>query len=146
VSAHNLGPPGNAAGPDPGTGARDDVRTKEGSSSSSSLTRVEFVALFPAGPDTPIYGSREWESLDRADVRRFTSVIRAAECWRQDGTDEAIRNRFLRELAENNWLTAWRLRRLSGDLSEAVDWSAIARWTPIAELRRLRAYGTKVAP
>jgi hypothetical protein len=72
-------------------------------------------------------------------------VIRAAECWRLDGTDEALRDRFLRELAENNWLAAWRLRRLSGDLSEAGDWKAIASWTPMAELRRLRAYGTGVA-
>jgi hypothetical protein len=103
------------------------------------------VALFPAHSGTPIYGSPEWEALPPTDAQRFASVIRAAECWRQDGTDEAIRDRFLQELAENNWLTAWRLRRVSGDLSEAEDWAAIARWTPIAELRRLRVYGTEVA-
>jgi hypothetical protein len=106
------------------------------------VNRAQFVALFPAGPDTPIYGSPEWETLDPTDPQRFASVVRAAECWRLEGTDQALVDRFLREIAENNWLCAWRLRRLSGDLSEAGDWSAISRWTPIAELQRLRQYVT----
>jgi Protein of unknown function (DUF2742) len=109
------------------------------------MTRVEFVALFPAGPDTPLYGSVEWETLHPADPRRYASVVRAAECWRRDGTDGAIRARVEQELAEQNWLAAWRLRRMSGDLSDAADWRAISRLTPITELRRLRAYGTEVA-
>jgi hypothetical protein len=104
------------------------------------VNRAEFVALFPAGPCTPIYGSPQWEALAANDARRFASAVRAAECWRLEGTDEALRDRILREIAENNWLTAWRLRRLSGDLSDAEDWNAIARWTPIAELQRLRQY------
>jgi hypothetical protein len=109
------------------------------------MNRAEFVALFPAGLDTPIYGSPLWEALPATDARRFASLVRAAECWRLDGERDAIRDRIITELAQNNWLTAWRLRRLSGDLSEAEDWKAIASWTPIAELKRLRAYGTEVA-
>jgi hypothetical protein len=114
-----------------------------------AANRAEFVARLIAlgesvGP-LPLYGSDEWGQLPADDPRRFASVVRAAEAWRRDGAPDAIRDRLLREVAENNWLTAWRLRRLSGDLSEAEDWKAIARWTPMAELRRLRAYGTGVA-
>jgi hypothetical protein len=110
---------------------------------------VEFVARMldlgqRCGP-LPIYGSDEWEGLDPADPRRFASVIRAAECWRTEGEPEVIAERLQRELADNNWLTAWRLRRLSGDLSEAEDWSAIASWTPLAELQRLRTYEPEAA-
>jgi hypothetical protein len=113
------------------------------------VTRVEFVEkLLDLGRscgEIPVYGSDEWEALDHTDPRRFAAVTVAAECWRREGEPDAIEARLRHELAEADWLAAWRLRRLSGDLSEAEDWSAIASWTPIAALQRLRLYGTEAA-
>lgn len=78
----------------------------------------------------PIYGSPEWEALDNADPRRFASVVRAAEAWRRDGTDQAVREHtehqlFLAEQAGEQ-IAMSRLRQLSWDLSEATDWANMA--------------------
>lgn len=85
------------------------------------MNRQEYVRrLIDLGHrhgDIPIYGSPEWEALDTTDPRRFASVVRAAECWRLDGEPDAIRDR----LAENDLLTAVRIREVSHDLSE-IDW------------------------
>ena len=114
-----------------------------------TMLRREFVrrliALGESVGPLPLYGSDEWGQLPADDPRRFASVVRAAECWRLDGTDDALRDRFLRELAENTWLCAWRLRRLSGDLSEAQDWAEASRRKTWAELERLRSYQGEVA-
>ena len=83
------------------------------------------MALFPAGPDTPIYGSPEWEALPVADARRWASVIRAAECWRLDGTDEAIRDRLLDELAVADLLARWRVRMAGHDVRGDTDWPRV---------------------
>jgi hypothetical protein len=108
------------------------------------MTRVEFVRrLLELGRrhgELPLYGSDEWEALPVDDPRRFASVIRAAECWRQEGEPDRVRRRLQQELAEQNWIAAWRLRRLSGDLSEACDWAEASRRPNWAELERLRRY------
>jgi hypothetical protein len=113
------------------------------------VIRREFVEtrlkLGRSCGEIPVYGSDEWEALDAADPRRFAAVVVAAECWRREGEPDAIEARLRHELAEADWLAAWRLRRMSGDLSEAEDWSAIAAWTPIVELKRLRTYEPEVA-
>jgi hypothetical protein len=113
------------------TPATDDQSQRRADDASAPrLTRAEFVSRLldlgrRYGP-LPIYGSAEWEALDPVDPRRFAAVVVAAECWRSDGTDDAIRARLEQELAEQNRLCAWRLRRLSGDLSEAEDWAEMA--------------------
>ncbi|HET6918358.1 MAG TPA: hypothetical protein VFI46_02715 [Jiangellaceae bacterium] len=89
------------------------------------VTRAEFVALFPTGPNTPIYGSPDWEVLPANDARRFASVIRAAECWRLDGTNEAIRDRLLDELAVADLLARWRVRMAGHDVRGDTDWPRV---------------------
>jgi hypothetical protein len=93
----------------------------------------------------PLYRSPEFDALDPDDTLRWQSTIRAADAWWAEGQPNAIRARLLDELADDDALVRWRLRHMSWDLSEAADWSAIANLTPIAELRRLRLYGTEVA-
>jgi len=85
--------------------------------SATSFTRAEFVrrmlAIGRRCGEIPVYGSPEWEALDRLDPRRFASVVRAAECWRLEGEPEAIRRR----LADDDLLVRLRLRHMIGDLS-----------------------------
>lgn len=111
----------------------------------TDLTRETFVArmldLGRRHGEIPIYGSDQWEQLDPVDPRRFASVVRAAECWRLESEPDAVRRR----LAEDDALVQLRIRLASLDVSAATDWSARASLTPIAELQRLRLYGTEVA-
>jgi hypothetical protein len=95
--------------------------------------------------EVPLISSPEWAALPSTDHRKSGAVARAAMTWHREGLDPVLRERLERELAEENWLCAWRLRRLSGDLSEAEDWSAIASWTAIATLKQLRTYEPEVA-
>ena len=71
------------------------------------------------------------------DPRKLGSTVRAAECWRVDGTDDAIRRRLLDELRFADEFAAWRLRMMSWDLAEAEDWSEMAG--SIDRSRRVRA-------
>lgn len=87
----------------------------------------------------PIYGSHEWHQLEPTDPRKFASVVRAAEAWRQDGTDEAIATRLHAEFADNDRLAAWRLRQMSHDLSAGLDWRAQAQQPSFDELQQRRA-------
>jgi hypothetical protein len=91
-------------------------------------------------PEIPIYRSVEYESLDPDDPRRWQSMQRAADAWHADGTDEAIRNRLLAEIAFNDRFAAWRICMLSNDLSSATDWVAASRRRSWVELERLRSY------
>jgi hypothetical protein len=75
--------------------------------------------------DIPIYGSPEWAALDRLDPRRFASVVRAAECWRQEGTAEAIRARLLDELEVADLIARWRVRMASHDVRGDTDWCRV---------------------
>jgi hypothetical protein len=100
-------------------------------------------SLIASCDDPPLID--ELTADDLGTARATASIARAALCWLREKQDDAIAVRLRHELAEADWLTAWRLRRLSGDLSEAEDWSAIAAWTPIAELQRLRTYEPEVA-
>jgi hypothetical protein len=89
------------------------------------MNRAEFVArLLHLGlqhGDIPIYGSTEWDALPTANPRRFASVVRAAEAWRLDGTDDAIREHAEHQLALAETIAEQiaraRLRALSWDLS-----------------------------
>lgn len=87
-----------------------------------ALTRVEYVnRLLNLGRrhgEIPLYGSAEWEALPGADPRKFAAVVRAAESWRLDGEPDVMQARITDELALNDQLAAWRLRRMSGDLAE----------------------------
>jgi hypothetical protein len=85
----------------------------------------------------PIYASADWFALPPVDPRKFGSTVRAAECWRVDGTDDAIRRRLLDELRFADEFAAWRLRMMSWDLAEAEDWSEMAG--SIDRSRRVRA-------
>jgi Protein of unknown function (DUF2742) len=89
------------------------------------MTRQEFVArLLDLGRrygEIPIYGGDDWEALDRDDPRRFASVVRAAECWRLDGTDEVMRARLLDELADADLFARWRVRLAGIDIRQATD-------------------------
>jgi Protein of unknown function (DUF2742) len=91
------------------------------------MTREEFVnRLLDLGRrhgDIPIYGSNEWEALDRDDPRRFASVVRAAEAWRLDGEPEAVRRR----LEEDDWLVRYRIRQAGLDVHGRgdTDWARI---------------------
>jgi Protein of unknown function (DUF2742) len=109
------------------------------------LTRDEFARrmldLGRRDSEIPIYGSDAWEALEDLHPRRFASVVRAAECWRLDGTDEAICARIEQELRDNDQLAAWRLRRLSGDLSAAQDWAEASRRLTWGEIQVRRDYG-----
>jgi hypothetical protein len=101
----------------------------------ATMTRAEFAArLLNLGRrcgEIPVYGSAEWEALPNIDPRRFASTVRAAECWRLDGTDDAIRERVEHQLlladtiAEQ--IAVARLRALSWDLSAAEDWAEVGR-------------------
>lgn len=69
--------------------------------------------------DLPIYGSPEWEALDNIDPRRFASVVRAAEAWRRDSTDQALKTRLKAELEEADLLIRWRIRTAGLDVHAA---------------------------
>jgi Protein of unknown function (DUF2742) len=93
------------------------------------LSRAEFVRrLLELGwrhGELPIYGSPQWEALAVDDPRRFASVVRAAEAWRLDGTDEAIRARLLDELEVADLLARWRVRMAGLDVRGTTDWSRV---------------------
>jgi hypothetical protein len=95
------------------------------------VTRQEFVTrLLDLGRrhgDIPVYGADDWEALDNLDPRRFASVVRAAECWRVDGTDDAIRGRLLDELADADLYTRWRVREAGLDVHGrgSSDWRRV---------------------
>ncbi|HET6755939.1 MAG TPA: DUF2742 domain-containing protein [Jiangellaceae bacterium] len=95
------------------------------------MTRQEFVTrLLDLGRrhgEIPLYDSDEWEALDDLDPRRFASVVRAAERWRIDGTDDAIRNRLLDELADADMFVRWRVREAGLDVHGrgSTDWARI---------------------
>ncbi|MGH8774815.1 MAG: DUF2742 domain-containing protein [Jiangellaceae bacterium] len=95
----------------------------------ADLTRAEFVArLLDLGRrhgEIPIYGSPEWEGLDDFDPRRIASVVRAAEAWRLDGTDETIRARLLDELEVADLLARWRVRMAGHDVRGTTDWMRV---------------------
>jgi hypothetical protein len=106
------------------------------------VNRAEFVARLLAlgrrrGP-LPLYGSPEWEALDRLEPRRFAAVVVAAECWRTEGTDDAIRARLLDELAVADLLARWRVR-MAGSTSTA-SWptgpECSTSWTPAVRATR----------
>ncbi|HEY9411434.1 MAG TPA: DUF2742 domain-containing protein [Jiangellaceae bacterium] len=59
------------------------------------------------GP-VPRYGTPEWEALPDGDPRVFAAVVIAAECWRRDGTPEAIAARLRQELEESDRLVLYR--------------------------------------
>jgi hypothetical protein len=88
----------------------------------------------------PLYRSPEFDALDPDDPRRWQSTVRAADAWWREGQPDQIAIRLRDEIEFNDRFAAWRLRMVSNDLSTAEDWSRIASWTPIAELRRLRTY------
>ena len=88
--------------------------------------------------DPPLIGDLTAEDL--GTPRGTASIARAALAWYREGQEEQLRERLEQDLQDDDFLVAWRLRRMSGDLAEAEDWSAIAAWTPIAELQRLRRY------
>jgi hypothetical protein len=99
--------------------------------------------LVDAVDDVPLMA--DLVEADLGTPRGTASIARAALAWYREGLEAAIRERLEQDLRENDFLVVWRLRRMSGDLSEADDWSAIASWTPIAELQRLRTYEPEVA-
>jgi hypothetical protein len=83
--------------------------------------------------------------LTDADIgtRRATaSIARAALRWYLDGLEEELHVRLEEELHVADLLAVWRLRRMSGDLSEAIDWAAESCRLSWAELQR-RRYGTE---
>jgi hypothetical protein len=67
----------------------------------------------------PTYGSAEWEALPPADPRRFASVVRAAEAWRTEGTDEAIKQHIKEELAAVELATLWGVHDTGIDVHDA---------------------------
>jgi hypothetical protein len=71
----------------------------------------------------PLYRSVEYDSLDRDDPRCRQSMKRAADAWWSDGQPDVVRAQLQQELAENDRLAGWRLRAMSWDLSEAIDWT-----------------------
>lgn len=80
--------------------------------------------------DIPIYGSPEWEDLPTDDPRRFAAVVRSAECWRRDGSPEAIRRRLRAELHAERWIAHQMVRDADQDLIDALrdfDWREFAR-------------------
>jgi hypothetical protein len=97
----------------------------------------KLIVLGQRVGELPIYGSTDWFALPPVDPRKFGSVVRAAECWRLDGTDDVLRWRLLDEIRFNNEFAAWRLRMLSADLSDGEDWSDVAG--SIDRSRRARA-------
>jgi hypothetical protein len=138
-----TGPPGRVRPPGAESGGRGDRRLAGGTSAVSvahpaGTTRepvhvsrcvAEFVttllALGRSYGDIPIYGSAEWAALDRLDPRRFASVVRAAECWRVEGTDEAIRARLLDELEVADLIARWRVRMAGHDVRGETDWCRV---------------------
>jgi Protein of unknown function (DUF2742) len=88
------------------------------------VTRAEYVdRLLDLGRscgELPVYGSPEWDALDPLDPRRFASVVRAAECWRLDGTDDNIRIRLRAELDEADLYVRWRVRMAGLDVHAAL--------------------------
>ena len=75
--------------------------------------------------EIPIYGSREWEQLPAGDPRIFASTIAAAECWRQDGEPDRVRDRLLDELAVAELLARWRVRMAGLDVRGDTDWCRV---------------------
>jgi hypothetical protein len=94
--------------------------TAGGRTSDATITRAVFVRrLLDLGyrhGDIAIYGSGEWELLPAGDPRRFAAVVRSAECWYQEGTDDAIRARLIQELADNDMLARYRIRQAGLDV------------------------------
>lgn len=99
------------------------------------MTRAEFVRrLLTLGESVgplPLYATPAWEQLPADDPRRFASVVRAAEAWRLDGTDQAIREHAEHQLALADTIADQiaraRLRALSWDLSAGEDWTEVGR-------------------
>jgi hypothetical protein len=136
-----TGPPGKVRPPGAESGGREDRQQAAASGTSvSTLQRpddttrepvhvsqcvAEFVnTLLDLGRscgEIPLYGSPEWAELDRTDPRRFASVVAAAECWRQDGEPDRMRDRLLDELAVADLLARWRVRVAGLDVRHAID-------------------------
>lgn len=85
------------------------------------LPQARAVLAQVAADDVPLYGSAEHQALPLADPRWLASVVRAAECWRLDGTPEAVARRLLDEdralahrvrHASYDVCDGWRLRQL----------------------------------
>jgi hypothetical protein len=143
MTARAGAPPGRRTGPGGEPEAGEDRRLAGGTSATIvphaidevrepvyvSQCVAEFVttllALARSYGDIPIYGSPEWAALDRLDPRRFASVVRAAECWRTEGTDQAIRARLLDELEVADLIARWRVRMAGHDLRGDTDWGRV---------------------
>ncbi|WP_053205856.1 hypothetical protein [Jiangella muralis] len=86
--------------------------------------------------ELPVYGSPDFEALPPDDPRRVASCVRAAECWRLDGTDDAIRARLAEEFETNDLLVRYRISEASRDVSADYEYDNRPSW---AELQRRRA-------
>ena len=83
----------------------------------------------------PDYGSTEWAELAARDPRRWASVIRAAEAWRDYRSPERAALDYRDE--EDEFIR--RMRSASVDVSTSTNWAAIASEPSHAELARRRA-------
>jgi hypothetical protein len=133
-------PRATGAGSADGASALDSTRPPD----TTSVTRY-LLGLVARCDDGEVPLVDQLTEADLGTPRGTASIARAALSVLRSKDPAVVRADLERELAENNWLAVWRLRRLSGDLSEAADWSAVASRTPIDELQRLRRYGTEVA-
>ena len=101
------------------------------------MTRQKFVTrLLDLGRrhgEIPVYASDEWETLDDLDPRRFASIVRAAECWRLDGEEEAVKRR----LQEDDWLVQLRVREAGLDIHGRGD----TDWVRVFDVVQARAGG-----
>jgi hypothetical protein len=131
VTGRSLGPPGNAAALDADVEGERAGRVRAGHTTESTvddssdlvITREEFVTrpldLGRRDGVIPIYGTDEWEALDPTDPRRIASMVRAAECWRQEGEPEAISARLIAEFEVADLLARYRVRTAGLDVHEA---------------------------
>ena len=85
--------------------------------------------------DVPMIDELAAEDLGRP--RGTAAIAKAALVWLRHKSPDVIRADLERELAEDNRLAAWRLRRMSGDLAGAP-------WPRLHEVARARAeYGDR---
>lgn len=89
----------------------------------------------------PRYGSDEWAALPKDDLRRFGSVLLAAECWRDHCSPQRIAADLIEGFRSEDRAVLARLRGASADVRNALA-ETLPGWVGSpshAELARRRA-------
>jgi hypothetical protein len=133
VSARNLAPPGQPTGP----GGEPEAGEVERLGGSKTTTIVPYPIndgshlavesylrdLIAVCDDPPLIDKLIADDL--GTPCGTAAIARAALCWLREKRPDVLEARLRQELAEADWLVAYRVRQVSHDVRGTTDWSRV---------------------